>query len=314
MSIWDSLVTPDKGTYSLRLEKSTPYGRWSWLKEFDKGVGIALEVNGDVDTSQIDSTKYFDVVKRDAPNIGSVLTIVCKDAEFYEIFEVLCRDLVKTASQANDLAQAIRLIGDRVSAWTKLFARGFKGLTRSSVYGLAAELSFLKIWLSTAFSEKIKGWVGPIGSSQDFISQIRNRAVEVKASSDAHSIVKISSLEQLDFGGDLYLAVFPISPIKEGTHFTTLDALVDEIIGLLGEEDRVKFGSLLLASGYISGKHESFRMNVGKVSFYKISSGFPRLVRAGVASEIVTARYELNLDKCKTYEVTEMNLVGIWNH
>lgn len=312
MHIWESLTTPEKGAFSLRMEHQCQYGNWSWVKTADKGVGIALEFHGVVDISNIESSKYFDVGVKNVPHIGGVLTIVCSDSEFFEIFEVLCRDLITAATQAENLPEAIRIIGDRITAWTKLFARGYKGLRQNEVYGLAAELSFLKLWLSPLFLERVEGWLGSKGGSQDFVSRSKGKSVEVKSRLESQNVVNISSLEQLDSGGALFLCVYPVTKIKEGSFFETLDSLVEEISRDLELQDLVVFNQLLLLAGYIKGHHEGYRMKIGAPDFYEISTGFPRIIRANIASEIMSCRYELNLDKCVNYIIKEGELVKSW--
>lgn len=312
MLIWENLRTPERGAFSLRMERQTSYGNWSWLKNSEKGVGIALEFQGSLDISSVTSTKYFEIEANNVPHIGNVLSVVCRDSEFFEIFEVLCKDLITSSLAARDLPEAIRLIGDRISAWTKLFARGYKGLRQNEIYGLAAELSFLKRWISPDFLEKVDGWSASKGSSQDFISKNKGKAFEVKARSVSQNIIKISSLEQLDPGNPLFLAVYPVMQIKEGEFFDTLDSLVNEIIVDLDQQETILFNQLLLLAGYVQGEYEGYRMMMGVPEFYAITAGFPRITRSNIASEIVSCRYELNLDKCSNYIIKEDELVKSW--
>ena len=314
MTVWDQIATPEKGGFSLRVEKNTSYGNWSWVKEFDARVGIALEMRANYDLTNIAPTRYFDVSAVEVPHIGKVLTITCKDNEFYEIFEVLCRDLIETASKADDLSAALALVADRVSIWTKLFSRGYRGLSQSDVYGLAAELSFMERWLSNDFKQGIDGWAGPYGAPQDFVSMKLQKAFEVKARSDSHNLIKISSLEQLEFDGDLYLATFPIAQIKEGEHFHSLDQLVSNVEGMLNSHDQLQFHQALLNVGYVHGEHEGYRMRIGEPDFYIVNPGFPRLIRSNTPLELVSCRYELNLEMCKNFVIKYKELVEEWTH
>lgn len=312
MHIWENLTTPERGAFSLRMECQCPYGNWSWLKTADKGVGIALELQGAIDISNIDSTKYFDVECKNFPHIGTVLTIVCGDSEYFGIFEVLCRDLIVEATRAQNLPDAIRMIGDRIGAWAKLFARGYKGLRQNEIYGLAAELAFLKLWLSPLFLERVEGWLGSKGGSQDFVSKSKGKSVEVKSRSESQNVIKISSLEQLDSGAPLFLCVYPVTQIKEGAYYETLDSLVEEISRELELQDLAAFNQSLLLAGYIKGQYAGYRMKIGDPDFYEVLTGFPRIIRSSIASEIVSCRYELNLDRCVNYIIKENELVKSW--
>lgn len=300
MSIWDSIRTPVAGQFSLRVIKTCSFGNWSWIKESDQKVGIALELKSEFSLTDCSTSKYFSIKSREAQSLGHIITVVCQDEEFYEIFEVLCLDLVSETSNAVDERDAISALKARINLWSYLF-KSLKKMGRKEVYGLAAELSFLLEWISLNFS--VNEWVGPKGKPQDFINEPLKKAVEVKACSSDLSSVKISSLEQLDFDGDLLLCVYPINACTAGNHSAkTLPSLVSYIRNLLKDDDLIVFNRRLALSGYSDDAGlETFIFEISTPSFYSVSPGFPRIVRTNIATEITNCHYDLDLLKCKNF-------------
>jgi hypothetical protein len=300
MSVWDSISLPEPGHFSLRLIRSMTYGNWSWIKEFDASVGIALELQNEYDASSLVNSKYFSIKNRDFPGLGHVLTVICQDKEFYDIFEVLCADLVDASSDANGQVEAISMLKLRLQTWTQLF-KSFKGMGRREVYGLAAELSFLLDWIGVG--QSINDWTGPNGSSQDFISKRINKAVEIKATSSDLTAVRISSLEQLDFDGDLYLSVYPINACEPSSpDVKTISSLVKNVKAILNEDDLECFEKKLLLVGYSTdGDLDDYTFEIGNPIYYQVSNGFPRLIKANIAIEISNCHYDINLNRCNNF-------------
>ena len=59
MTIWNAMQAPISGQFSLRLIQVCSYGNWSWLKDHDEKVGIALELNESIDLDGFPISKFF---------------------------------------------------------------------------------------------------------------------------------------------------------------------------------------------------------------------------------------------------------------
>jgi hypothetical protein len=300
MSIWESISLPTSGQFSLRLIKTMSYGNWSWIKESDGNVGISLELEKEYDVTSLVSSKYFSIKNRDVTGLGHVLTVICQDKEFYDIFEVLCHDLVESSFEAQNQIEAISILKMRINSWTQLF-KSFKGMGRREIYGLAAELSFLCDWIR--IGQNINDWTGPNGSSQDFINEKINKAVEIKATSSDLAAVRISSLEQLDFNGDLYLCVYPINACEATSlNVKTISSIVEGLKTSLDVSGKEALEKKLFLAGYAADTDlDSYTFEIGNPVYYKIISGFPRLIKANIAVEISNCHYDINLNKCTNY-------------
>jgi hypothetical protein len=305
-SIWENISKPQDGKYSFRLIKSMPFGNWSWFKDSESKIGISLEMQKTELNTDFKPSKYFAISILPVEGIGNVLTVTCQDIEFAEVFEVLCKDLVSSSGSATSLLEAVALLKSRLILWTELF-KGLRGVTRQEVYGLAAELSFLKVWLESQENRNLDIWVGPNGKSQDFISMTGANAVEIKASSNDLSSIRISSLEQLDFEGDLTLAVFPITAATDNSSDpTNLQSIVNSIEGMLPNNQvdifRRKLAMLGLA---INEDVNLIYFNVGEPRYFEVLPGFPRIIKTIISSEIFNCSYDIALTSLSEFATTQ---------
>ncbi len=310
-SIWTDIVKPKEGQYSFRLIKNMPFGNWSWFKDSDGRVGISLEIHKAELKTEFKPSKYFSVSIIPLDGIGNVLTVVCQDVEFYDVFEVLCNDLVDASKQAVSLQEVVVLLKSRLILWADMF-KGLKGVTRQEVYGLAAELSFLKIWLESQANKNLDVWVGPNGKSQDFISMTGANAVEVKASSNDLTSVRISSLEQLDFEGDLILAIFPIrSANDDSVSPLNLSALVTSIESMLPTNQIDIFRKKMAMIG-LSLNHDvnAIHFVIGEPEYFDVRAGFPRIIKASVSSEIFNCSYDISLVSLAEFASTQADAIN----
>jgi hypothetical protein len=310
-SVWDAVSKPGNGQYSFRLIKNMPFGNWSWFKDSENRVGISLEMQKLTINTEFKPNKYFVVSILPVEGMGNVLNVVCQDLEFYTIFEVLCRDLVEASGLAKSLQEAVALLKSRLVLWAELF-KGLKGVTRQEIYGLAAELSFLRIWLENQSNKNLDIWVGPNGKSQDFISITGANAVEIKASSNDLSIVRIASLEQLDFAGDLILAVFPISSAKENSvDPINLQTLADSIEGILPSNQIDSFRRKLAMLGVIFNEDVNvIRFTIGEPQYFDVRTGFPRIIKTTISSEIFNCSYDISLGSLSEFATNQTNAIS----
>ena len=311
MIVWDEINRPRDGQYAFRLIKNMSYGNWSWFKDSENRVGVSLEMQSASIDSKFKPSKYFLISTLNLEGMGNILTVVCQDKEFYEVFEVLCKDLVAASNEAILLNDAIALLESRLVLWTELF-RGLRGVTRQEVYGLAAELSFLKIWLECQESKILDIWVGPNGKSHDFISISGLNAVEIKASSNDLVSVKISSIDQLDFEGDLILAVFPISTASnESFSHINLEILISSIEDKLPPNQIDIFKRKLAMTGVSNSKGvNDFYFTVGYPKYYEIRPGFPRIISANISSEIFNCNYDISLTSLSEFATSQINAIS----
>jgi hypothetical protein len=309
--IWDDMTLPNRNQIFLKLAHTTSYGNWSWAKDSDGRAGIALEVIGKADLGIASQSKYFEVTTKNIPLIGNVLTVFCTSSEFFEIFYVLCNDLLSYSIKASTIKEALTLLSNRLDIWSKLFSKGFKGLSIDQIRGLIAELLILKKILIKNKFANINIWTGPLGTAQDFTNKTSNVAVEVKAVSKEKSLVKISSIDQLEYSGNLFLVTIPVISAKiNDNEKLNIDLIVKEIKEIIGDRFNNELNTLLLNSGYIEDLYRDYYFVVDQPICYEVVANFPKITRSMVPIEIHAAKYELNLEFCSGFEVG-FDIIGI---
>lgn len=305
MTVWSTMDKPSGNSITMRLAEKTQHATWSWVKQSDGKVGLAIQVlYADISAPEIPISKHFEVREKVYENCPPMLTLICVNYEFFEIFEVLCQDLIDYSKNLRTVEQLLLGIKNRILIWYELFKKDFKGLTKKQVIGLAAELMFLKLWLSK-FKENIGTWVGPEDGPQDFIAQNRSFAIETKATSWALADIKISSLFQLDFSDRLYIAVFPGRLVdSDDPAAMNLDEIIDSIRKDLDPAKVLTLETKLLLSGYVANKFNDIYFELGTPVFYKVVDGFPSLTKANVPSSIVDCKYSVSLADLEVFKVT----------
>lgn len=255
-----------------------------------------------------DALDTFRHKKRD----GSWLIVLRLSERALEaVFGRLCQDLVDAAELEPDEPSVVRLLGDRLRLWERLFGRSGKGLLEAhEVKGLIAELLVLESLIEECErpGEVVVAWVGPTGADQDFL--FPDRAIEVKGVAADADRVSISSLQQLGASVPMELALVRLVPTAAGSaDGVGLNALVARIESRLATDLSALrlFEARLLEAGYI--EHERYDAilfaPVGRQTF-AISDGFPRLTPDTVPAGVITATYAVaisSLDPFKTESV-----------
>lgn len=304
MTVWSTMEKPKGNSITMRLAERTENVVWSWVKQSDGKAGLALQViNGEVPIPEIPISKHFEVKEKQYEDYKPMLTLICVNYEFFEIFEILCQDLINHSKAFKTTEQLLAGIKNRILVWYELFKKDFKGLTKKQVIGLAAELQFFKLW-TTKFNENIGTWVGPNDSPQDFISKNGLTGVEIKSTSWALSNIQISSMLQLDFPGKLFIAVYPGRLVdSDEVGATNLDEIVESIQKDLDPSKASEFQSKLLLSGYVPKIFNSTYFELGEPIFYRVVDGFPRLIRANIDSSITDCKYAISLSDLDIYKI-----------
>ena len=181
-------------------------------------------------------------------------------------------------------------------------------LSLKEVSGLIAELKFLEIWIASG--QQIDTWLGPHQSPQDFISTGHKLAVEVKATSANYGAISISSLEQLDFNGRLFLVVFPIANSSaDNPNSISLNGLIEIIKQKLSPQFLTLFNSKLTLLGYSKEQEVcDLLVQIDDPNIYSVNQEFPRVVKSEVHGGIINCSYEINAIDCQRFSLSRKRL------
>jgi hypothetical protein len=223
-----------------------------------------------------------------------------------DLFETLCRDVVKAAEEAPDQQSALARAVRRTLRWHHLLRGGRnQGLSLEEQRGLVAELAFLRELVEHIGAlEAVEAWKGPDESAKDF--ELPGMFFEIKARrSAAHPKVRISSEAQLMAieGGRLFLRVHDVdtSLAAEGEnlcdHVDKTAQLFDGgIMALDLWEQR------LATIGYAPDQVElERRWRLGAIRTFEVLDGFPRLIPP-MPQGVDEVEYTIRLDACSDFE------------
>jgi hypothetical protein len=231
--------------------------------------------------------------------------------EFGALFSHLCEDFVESCRRISDKSIAGELIFSRFDRWQRLLRSGSTGLLDESAQkGLLGELLFLQRFALPTYGavSALEGWVGPLEAEQDF--RYIDKIFEIKTVGPDALGVKISSAEQLDATDrPIQLVVAVLDQIDR----TNTDAFcLSDIVAELRQELRIDpvasalFDDRLLSAGYFDrDEYSAPSYRLGRLRTFAVREGFPRIMHSRLPSGIGSVRYELSLQACRPFEVTD---------
>lgn len=307
---WDS-ISKKEGKLNTRAVEGDSAGTWFWVRYSNSSFGVAYRYEksrGPVE-GYFKATSEISFINVPESQEREHLCILIDSSELGIIFKHLCVDLMAACNDINDPSKVFPLISNRVKSWQKLFRRGTKKLNTNQVVGLMVELRFLTdFWLSIS-TNGIEGWVGPLDFPQDFLDQDNDFAVELKAFSPDRKNVQISSLEQLDFDGTLFLATYPIKQSGEDGSYT-LNEFVEVCRSLLPSAAIPIFNGKLIEAGYVEDPcygEDSYLIE--DINIFEVREGFPCLRKSTIELAISKAKYELELNCLSSFKVTQEQMI-----
>lgn len=223
-----------------------------------------------------------------------------------DLFEGLCRTLAFALEHATDSASSLAISLAHIRRWKTFLSGRSQHLSAEDVRGLFAEIVFLMELVDRQMSSSaaVEAWLGSERSHQDFI--FGNTAVEVKSLSGAErSSVRISSEDQLESLNDaLFLRVYRLSSLADAAGARSLNEIVSAVQARLGEAEAVEaFDRKLVAHGYAPlPDYDAPRFVVSDVRSYRVSEGFPRLMRSLLPAGIASVTYDIRLEAIAPYE------------
>lgn len=226
------------------------------------------------------------------------------------IFELVISDICDRIIVLKTKQELITALKICLEEWKFFFEKRENHILPISLQkGLCGELFFLKEYLFPryGFRDSLYYWTGSDRTNRDF--QIGSMAIEIKATSGKqHKKVIISSEKQLDDNG---LDCLLLGIVQLNTHENmpdkNLPTLITEIREML-ESDVIayfhfeikiaKYGySAKLANKYTTG------FSLEKISFFKVSEGFPRLLLHDLCNGIGDIKYSIALSACSQFEI-----------
>lgn len=243
----------------------------------------------------------IDYLTIERPDKSWFMVLRLLDSNLFNVFEVLCEDLIEAAVQCEGEYSLIFLIEKRLKSWENLFKASGSGLLAEfQIKGLIGELIFLEkeiIKSGQSINVPLNAWVGPNGADQDFI--FSDSSFEIKTININGELVSIASLEQLSSSLPITLVVIELLKVGFGDDLAfNLNEYVSRIEDLIcfDPTSLMLFRSTLLESGYVRNDYyDQFHFSLNTISKYEVSEEFPKLTISNISNAIASCQYTLRL-------------------
>lgn len=293
---WNNIPSP-KGSMTATLRVKDSVNNWYWIRcENGKfGIAIQIPINDSEEIHSIQETSRLSIIH--IKDIATAyLGVVTNSSELATVFYQLCLDLISSCQFSKSSSEIITILKRRVASWQRLLEKGRNKLTPERCLGLISELKFLREhWIPKISTNGVIGWQGPNGAYQDFQDSTLNLSIEVKTHPFDSNTVKISSREQLDIDGILFLVTYPAAISLEKTEIT-LNSYIEETRKMIPVDQYMIFDERLLSLGYVKDEsYEDLSFCIGEAKVYSVKSNFPRVTSETLPFGISKIRYEIDL-------------------
>ncbi len=277
-----------------------------WFVNHDGKMGFLIEFNCVFNFDNAINLKGILVTKRKTEqNVGQYILILHNIVE-WQLFEVLCRDLVATSKQYSSEDEMIIKIELRMKKWQKMLQMNVDlGLSKERQMGLFTELSFLhdKIAKKVSIKNAIESWTGADYDKQDFV--INETAIEIKSHlATKGNQISISSIDQLCKRTEfLYLAVYSLNISNSGLSCEDIVTKIRTLMNSETFESIQLFEDKLIKYGYFPSPAQCDYLKFEKVQecAYLVKEDFPKIVPKDISPIIRQVQYTVDLDYCTRF-------------
>lgn len=291
----------------LELSENSKYKRVNEVHPLEIYLGLdshgnkVLRLNEQFEIQPVKSSAKIKVSQHNDVTYNSILFTNTGDDE---IFYQFCNDLINTSNMCNTQI-GYQFLLNRYSKWMKMFASNKEALSITEIMGLIGELLFLKNYSFEKYGVRnaMFGWSGTESTHKDF--SYDDEWYEIKCIETHRSVVKISSLEQLDSVVDGTLVVIKLEKMSASFDGVSLNKLIGQIKEQITNEEVLDiFENKLLQAGYIfTPTYDDIVFCYISQEAYSVSQDFPRIKKNSLPREIAGVKYEILLNTIEGYKV-----------
>lgn len=278
-----------------------------WITDINGSYGFYIQSSAPFEDAAAKlKLKGIAIAKRNTDEGADFFLVLSRNKD-WELFYVLCSDLISAAIETSDDTRMIAAVERRLRRWQQLLRSDLqKTLAIETQMGLFSELLCLRDVIAPriGFDLAIKKWGGPDSDKQDFVCD--SAAVEVKSYTTSKGpSVLISSVQQLWTDKEqMYLVAYGLSPSDTGN---TVEDLANEILGFIrgSEELEELFVAKIGQYGFIPELHslDLQKFIHDTVRAYRVAEQFPRIDPETVAPPITTVKYVIDLSRSSQFEI-----------
>jgi hypothetical protein len=280
-----------------------------WITDLQGNYGFCLQTKTIVINAENKfNLKGISIFKRNSKKDHIELFLILQKKEDWQIFFVLCEDLIAVTKRYDTDEKMISAVEIRLKRWQQLLKQNNnQEFTIEKQMGLFSELLCLKdiVAIKTGIKQAIVSWVGPEFDKQDFLMD--NAVIEVKSHRTSRGeIVHISSLQQLKCEKEpLFLMSYALTTSENGMSVEDISRSIRELLIPESNEILDLFENKLIEYGYIPEiiKEPLKKFILDKQKVFYISDSFPKIVPEDVKSQISSVKYSIDLSQCYEFEV-----------
>lgn len=237
------------------------------------------------------------------------LKITLLNQEFLTEFETLCSDVSHASRDSASEESSLAAMKHEYESWINFFKVG-RGISLAEARGLFAELFVLRSLGQphNRWREVVEAWVGPQRADQDF--QFNNGiAVEVKSLLPSSAGVQIASERQLDFKGNLFLALLTVVQADPALGAGSIEDLSNQIVQHLdsdlldGFRAKMRQAKFSLTSGFCT--ETLFAVSSSQVVDAN-AGDFPKLVGSQLPSGVSNTSYVISIARLGEFDLGEV--------
>ncbi len=287
-----------------------------WITDLEGKYGFLLQSKDLFDDVKLPiNLKGIELLKRNSSHGYGELFLVLNNKEDWQIFYVLCNDLVSIADSCTNDKAMISNVEVRLKRWQQLlkFNRDIT-INLQKQMGLFTELLCLKDIVAPKYGieQAIVSWVGADSDKQDFL--LDEAIIEVKSyKTSKGQVAHISSIKQLiSDKAPLFLLTYGMTETENGR---SIADIVEEInIQLISKSNEVKnnFENKLLDYGYMPEiiKTKLHKFIIDKSRVFLTSGEFPKIQPSSVVHGVMDVKYTIDLLECSDFEKDILNFLG----
>lgn len=287
-----------------------------WVTDLKGNYGFCLQISKSfVETKVLITLKGIEILKRNSKDGLGELFLILTKKEDWQIFKILCDDLISETHKFNTDEKIIDAVEIRLKRWQQLLKQEtHKELTSEIQMGLFSELLCLRDLIAPKIGIKqaIISWVGADFDKQDFLTD--NSAIEVKSyRTSKGKVVLISSGQQLTSEKEaLFLVSYGLTNSANGQSIKDISESIQKL--LEPEPDNISniFESKLMSYGYVQEliKESLIEFIADNVTTFFVTEDFPKIETRNLKTQITSVKYTIDLSKCVEYEI-DVNSINL---
>jgi len=323
-SAWDALsrerMAAD-GWLTRRIFPDSTIALYAAIHQPDNARALLVEIGAEAIRSDTDYPMAlgFDVFPetiKSGPRGRVRLCLALSDERRRDLFQLLAEDVAEHTARAVEEKNAVGAFLERLTVWQRFFKNHAEGLSTEEQEGLFGELSLFKWLLGKGVSAEglLAAWQGPARALRDFCFAGCHVEVKTTMSPGGFHVNSLQQLDESEARQPLFVAFYNLVNHPEGMTLADLVGSVRLETGGHGTLAAEQLEHRLLQYGYSNAHMANYstrRWRERRRQFFHVQGEFPRIRREELRRGIGNVRYEVAVESCLEFSVTEQQILDL---